>query len=304
VGAESAAKEIQSRFPKSPVGFLELGRVYAARARSDAAVAQYDAALRLAPTSAEPVVFAVSTLVGQRRYAEAQQRIEALSVAQPASAIPHELRAEVALAKGDLPAAEESFRKVVAIAPAPASAYRNLASVLVARKNLTGALALLDDAEKAYPKDVMLPTARAQWLTRAGRIDEAIGVYGRVVERAPQADEAANNLAYLLTQVKGDKPSLDRALQLASRFDASTNPAFAGTLGLVRYRLGQYDQAAAVLQRAVALAPNEAVLQLHYGMALYKKGDVQQAKEYLRKAVDSKVLMPNLAEGKSLLAAG
>jgi predicted Zn-dependent protease len=303
-GAERAALALQTQFPKSPVGFVRLGRVYARQQKFEAALKLYDAAARVAPKAGEPVVAGISLLIGQRRYAEAKSRIDALVDASPKLALGHELRGELALVQRDLPLAEQSFTNVLNVKPAPPSAYKNLASVMVARNNVSGALAVLDEGEKANPNDVTLPLARAEWLAGAGRTDEGIAVYEALLKRAPRSESTANNLAYVLAEAKGDKASLERALQVASRFDNSPTPGYVDTLGWVRYRLGQYDQAATVLERAVALAPNEPLLQLHFGMALVRKGDVARGKEFLRKAIESKAALPGMTEARSLVAQG
>jgi len=102
-------------------------------------------------------------------------------------------------------------------------------------------------------------------------------------------------------QTRRDKPSLDRALQLATRFSASTQPGYVDTLGLVQYRLGRYDQAASVLGRAATLAPDDVGVQLHYGMALVRNGDVQHGDAIVRKALASKTPLPDHDEAQALL---
>jgi Flp pilus assembly protein TadD len=214
------------------------------------------------------------------------------------------MRAETALAKGDLASAEQHFQALVAMPGATPSAYKNLAAVQMARKNSSAALATLDAGMQAHPKDNMLPAAQAEWFLKLGRIDEAITRYEAVLARAPNDDTATNNLAYTLAESKGDAASLQRALSLSSRFATSNQAGQLDTLGFIRYRMGQYDQASAMLERAVTLAPNEPVLQLHLGMALAHQGETQRARALMQKAIDSKVTMPHVGEARALLARG
>ena len=118
---------------------------------------------------------------------------------------------------------------------------------------------------------------------------------------APGNELVANNLAYVLAQSKRDPASLDRALNLANRFAGSTEPGYVDTLGLVQYRLGRYDQAATLLERARSLAPNDPTVELHYGMALYKKGDVQNGAELVRKALATKTPLADHDEAQTLI---
>ena len=303
-GAGKTVAAMEERFPKLSPGHILHGRVLANQRNIDGALRQYDEALALAPKTVEPIVAAVGLLVGERRFKEAQERIDSLLARNPASAVAMQMRGELALARGDLAQADQAFQACTELANAPPSAYKNLAAVKVARHDLDGALAVVDRGEKAHPSDGTLALARAEWLGRAGRTGEAIATYDALLKRQPDNEPAANNLAFLLAEQKGDKPSLERALQLANRFALSPVPAYMDTLGLVRFRLGMYDQAAIVLERAVSLAPAEPLLQLHYGMALVKKGELQRGRDVLRKAIDSKRPMPGLDEARTLLAQG
>ena len=104
--------------------------------------------------------------------------------------------------------------------------------------------------------------------------------------------------------MKGDKKSLERALELTTRFEKSNNPAFVDTLGWTYLKLGQPDKALPLLKKAVDQAPQIAIFQYHLGLAYYKKGDVSSAKPHLQKAVDGKVNFPGLEEAKNILAKG
>ena len=302
--AEAEAREMETRFAGIPTGHLLHGRVLAAQGRVPAALEQFDAAAALAPGNPEPRIAAVGLLTSQRKFAEARTRIDAIAQANPNSALARQMRGELALAMADLPQAQSAFAELVALPGAPASAYKNLAAVMVARGHLDEALAVVDRGEKAWPADVTLAAARAEWLGRAGRTDDAIATYEKILARAPNSEVAANNLAYVLAQSRRDKASLDRALQLANRFASSNQPGYVDTLGLVQYRLGLYDQAVAQLGRAATLAPGNAGVQLHYGMALVKTGDVQQGAAILRKALAVRPALADHDEAQALLARG
>jgi tetratricopeptide (TPR) repeat protein len=301
--AEQASAGIQARFPDSPTGLLLEGRTLAQQGKADAAIQKFDAAARLAPQAAEPIVATLSVLTQQRRFAEARKRLQALADASPEAPLPHELLGELALVQGDHVTAERAFREVIRLGTAPPSTYKNLAATYVARNDLATALAVAAEGEKAHPSDPALPIARAEWLARAGRLDESAGVYETVLRRWPANDVAANNFAVVLT-TKGDRASLERALAVAERFKDSASPGNLDTLAMVHYRMRRYADAAGLLQRALTLAPDEPVLRLHCGMALVKGGDAQLGKTYLRKALESRTPLPDLAEARTLVAQG
>ena len=300
--AEKVFVSYKTLYPKEPSGFVRLGQFYAEQKKFDAALKEYDAASRLAPQAFGPALSAIGLLMAQRKFDEADARVDAMLKADPKQLLAHQLRGEVAMARGDDAAAEKAHRDFIALAPTAATGYLSLARLTLKRSNLADALAVLDQGEKAAPTDLSLPAARGEWLTRAERHDEAIAVYESLLKRAPDDDAFANNLAYLLIERKGDKPSLERALTLAKRFKEAANPGYLDTLGWAHYKLGQYPEASATLERAVALAPNSPLLQLHLGLALHKQGNTPKAQEWLKKALASKAALPNLDEARQVLA--
>ena len=309
-GAEKVIAALKQQTPNEAVGYLKMGQLHASQRKYDLALKEYDAAARLAPTDPGPVLSAVGLLIGERKFDAAAQRIDSYAQADPKNVlIQHQLRGELALAKRDLANAEQSYRQLVAVAPNIPAGYQSLARVMMLRNDVPAAMAAFDAGEKALPGDVSLPLSRAEWLTRAGRYDEAIAIYEAQLKRDPTNDTVANNLAYLLTEIKGDKASLERALQLTSRFEGINNSGFLDSLGWTHYRLGQYERAVPLLERAVALS-NSPLLQLHLGMALHKNGDAKRGTELLRKALADKSvqgqgkLPPLIEEARKLVALG
>lgn len=300
--AEKTFVSLKTQYPQNPFGFLKLGRLYADQKRFDAALKEYDAAGALAPSAAEPALWSIGVLIAQRRFDDAGARIDAMAKRDPKSVLPYQLRGELAVGRGDLAAAEAAYRKMIDFAPSVPNGYTSLARVKASQNDIGAALAILDQGEKAIPNDLSLPTARAEWLSRAGRQDEAIAVYERLIQRAPDDDAYANNLAYLLTEHRADKASLDRALTLLRRFEESNNPGYLDSLGWAHYRLGQYAEALPVLERALKLSPEVPLLQMHLGMALHKTGDITRAQELLKKALDSKAALPHRDEASQLVA--
>lgn len=301
-GAEATLAALKTLSPKDPTGALKLGQFYAGQKKYDAALKEYDAAGQVAPDAPGPVLAGIGLLIGQRRFDEADARVDALAARDPKNVLPYQLRGDVAVARNDLAGAEQAYRKMVEFAPQVPSGYQSLARVLALRNDLGGGLKVLEQGEKLIPADVSIASARAEWLTRAGRNDEAIALYETLLKRVPDADAFANNLAYLLIETRGDPASLERSLALTRGFKDSNNPGYLDSLGWTHYKLGQYADAVPVLERAVQRAPNAPLLQLHLGLALHKKGDTAKAQEFLRKAVDSKAKLPNLDEARVLLA--
>ena len=301
-GAAAVYAALKASAPADPAGSLRLGRLYADQKRYELALKEYDNAALLASAAPEPKLYAIGVLIAQKRYDEAGHRIEAWQQREPKNVLPLQLRGDLALARGDLPRAADAYAQLVASAPAAAAGYQSLARVRFAQNQPDAGYAALAQGEKALPGDTSLAAAKAESQLRSGRSGEAIATYEAILKRQPDDDAAANNLAYLLSGEKADKASLERALALATRFQDSNNPTYLDTLGWTRYRLGQYDLAVPVLERAVERANNAPLLQLHLGLALHKKGDVARAQEFLKKAAANPNPPAGIDEAKVLLS--
>ena len=85
-----------------------------------------------------------------------------------------------------------------------------------------------------------------------------------------------NNLASLLSEHRNDEESMQRALELASRFRQSSIPHFKDTLGWIYYKLGDIQAATSLLQDAVEQAPNMSIFRYHLGKS-YMEEDRREA---------------------------
>ena len=153
------------------------------------------------------------------------------------------------------------------------------------------------------PKNEELRLLYASHLGDSGQFDRAIGEYETILQHNPRDLMAANNLAALLTDQKGDAKSLDRALSLSRDFEQrAPNPFFLDTLGWVHLKMGHQDDALRVIQRAVTEAPQHPLLNYHLGMAHFKAGHRSAAQTHLQKALNSKQPFPGMEEAKAVLA--
>ncbi len=303
--AQKSLELLKAQRPDEAIGYVRLGQLHARQQRYDAALREYDAGVAAAPGDPSPYIAGVTLLAGLKRHDEALARVQTRARAEPNNRARYlQLQGEVLAMRGDLAGAGKAYSEAVAAAPQLLSAHLGKARVLRAAGKTEEALQALAAGEKLLPAEPMLSTTRAEWLTRLKRHEEAIAVYEQVVQRFPDDTVAVNNLAYLLAEVKGDKASTERALQLAARFADSRNAGQLDSLGWIHYRLGQYDKALPLLERAVALAPPTPLLQLHLGKALVKSGETARGQALIRQAIESKADLPRLDEARALLPQG
>jgi tetratricopeptide (TPR) repeat protein len=141
---------------------------------------------------------------------------------------------------------------------------------------------------RAIPEDAELLLYSAQFYERTKNFKNAVTMYERVLQKNPNSDIAANNLAALLADQLGDAENLKKARTLAERFESSPQPAFRDTLGWVYYKTGETDKAVSILKDVVKQAPNVSVFRYHLGMAYHKQGNLTDAKPQLAKALEGK----------------
>ncbi|MCP9448077.1 MAG: tetratricopeptide repeat protein, partial [Nitrospira sp.] len=199
--------------------------------------------------------------------------------------------------------AERRFVEATKQKPQWVQPWLHLANLKLAQKKRDEAWELLEQGLAANPRSEDLRMVLASSLMEAGHIDRAIAEYETVLQYNPRSLLAANNLASLLVDHKGDEKSLKRALELSQDFETlAPNPFFLDTLGWVHLKMGNSGQALHFIQQAAAKAPDHPVVNYHLGMAYYKTGKMAEAKTHLQKAVASPTPFPGLDEAKSVLA--
>ena len=303
--AQKTLQLYKAQLPADSAPYLRQGQIYTEQGRHDLALKEYDAGAVAAPADPTPYVASVSLLTGLKRHDEAMARVQARLRAEPNNRAMHlQLQGELLAARGDLAGAEQAYRQAVAAAPTLGNGHLGLARVLASQGKADDALKTLEAGELAAPAERLLPLKRAEALARLRRHDDAIRLYEQLAQRYPEDDTVANNLAYLLAEVKGDPASTQRALVLATRFADSRNAGHLDSLGWIHYRLGQYDKAVPLLEKAVALAPPTPLLQLHLGKALVKTGDRARGQTLIRQAIERQPDLPRLDEARALLAQG
>ena len=148
------------------------------------------------------------------------------------------------------------------------------------------------DAEKEaaaalerFPDNRDILFARAASLERLGRFDDAEAAFLTLLEVDPADATAANYLGYLWAD---RAVRLDEALELINRAVAMDpdNAAYLDSLGWVHYRLGSMDEAEFWLRRAIELNDGDGTLLAHLGEVLLARGEIDEASRYLRLALD------------------
>jgi tetratricopeptide (TPR) repeat protein len=284
------------------IGMAE-GEFHQAKKNWGPAIAAFERAAASRPDSPDPLFSLVRIELSQGKADETLRRLQKVIEAQPEHPFAHGMLGEVLLTKGKFEEAEAAFEIANRIKPDWVAPWLNRASLKRAQKNLPGAISLLETGQKANPKATELRLLLASLLSGTGEVDRAIELYESVLKDQPKSVVAANNLAVLLADKKGDPKSLERALALSRDFETyASNNELLDTRGWIYVKTGQPKEAVRLLRQVVEKAPDHPVFQYHLGVAYYKAGEAKRAKEALARAVQSGKPFPGLEEAKSILA--
>jgi tetratricopeptide (TPR) repeat protein len=281
--AEAEAARVAQLPGLEAVGDYLLGGVYQSQGLQEKAVVAFKRSLAKAPGAREPLQGLVAGLVRLERTDEAIAYLDKLTKEYPDNLYAKTLLGQVLAGSGDAVAAEQMLESTLDSDESWVPAYTALAGL---QEGDVGAqIDIYKRGLNAMPGSQEMALLLGTAYERSGRIDDAIAAYEEILAVDPELPAVANNLAALLADYRTDDASLEKALELASQFEDSENPAFLDTLGWVHYRLGDYDEAIPYLEKSVEAAGKVPVLRYHLGMAYKAVGRSADAKEQLSLAL-------------------
>jgi Flp pilus assembly protein TadD len=225
-----------------------LGLVYSAQSQDAKATAHFENAVRLEPDSAPARTNLAANLLRLRR----------------------------------LNAAEEQFRKAAELAPENFDTNHNLGEFYVRTGNLSKATESLERAQHLDPAsyDNGYDLALAYLMT--GRLAESRQLIHDLLKRKDTAE--LHNLLGELEEKDGQFVAAENEYELAAHADPSEDNLFDWGSELLLHRT--LDPAVAVFQKATQRYPNSPRLMIGLGMALYSRGNYDDAVTALLKGAD------------------
>lgn len=299
--ARQIADAVKAARPDLSLGDYLAGLVSGAEGKNDAALASFEAALKLQPNSAEPLTALVGLLVSQGRAEDAIARLGSVGKAQPQNAVARNLLGELLTSRKRYPEAVAVFDEAIALAPAWWVPYRGKALAQLGARDASAAVQTMQRGLEASDGAISLGVDLAALQERIGQPDEAIRTYETLLERSPSNDLLANNLAMLIATYRSDGSSLERARELSDRFKDSNVPAYLNTAGWVSYKLGRFDEAVPLLKRASDQQPDAPLMRYHLAMAQIKAGQVEDARRNLEAVLESGTRFPGMDDARATL---
>lgn len=222
--AEKRAREIIAKNPKRAVGYSLLGDVAMAQSKSAAALAAYQQAHQLEPTS--------ETLLRLFRLPENKDggKASAQLATNWMKNHPQDVQVQGALANayarsGNFSAARSAYELLLKMNPNDGAATNNLANVLMAL-NDTGAIPMAERAVAQAPNSATAIDTLGWALHSKGQTDRALQLLRDARLRAPDNPEIRYHLAVVLAKTgrKGEaREELDAALKHGPVFESYSN---------------------------------------------------------------------------------
>ncbi len=231
--SETLWKHALESTSNNDVAHYHLGLFFREHDQLDAAIAQYQAALRIESREREPH-YNLST------------------------ALTYNNIANILTAKGRLAEAVLHYEKAIELRPDYADAHYNLGSIFFRQGRLDDAIAQLQTTLSIQPDDGETHRSLGRALLQKGSLSEAIAEYEKAVKATNPSILAANDLAWILSTYP-DAPVRNGAKALALArgavaFTRGTVPRFLRTLAAAYAETGHFDDAVKAAQQAVELA--------------------------------------------------
>lgn len=301
-GAQQTLARIR-QIPANHVTLMAEGRFHEAQHRLDDARTAYERAVVAAPNEPEPLRSLVKIEVAHGQIARARARLQSLLASHQHHPFAHGLLGEVLSIAKDQEAAVVQFQEAVRLNPTWIMPWLSWASSSMAQKMPDAAVQVLENGLKANPESEELYMSLASAHSDAGHIDSAMAAYESVLGLNPRNVLAANNLAVLLVEHKGDPSSVHRAFALSRNFEKDApHPLFIDTLGWVQFKMGQQEEAIRLMKQAVSKSPDMSVLNYHLGIAFFQSGQRAEARTYLSKALKNPDPFDGRREAEQVLA--
>jgi len=256
----------------------------------DEAIAQFDAAARLDPTSALPPAGTALALVQKFNAAKENIYLEQAQVFMHTaqSRNPDSVRvllasARVNEANSQYLRALEDYRRVQQLEPRNVEALLGMASAYEHVREPEEAEAAYRKAQALDPEYYRPYHMLGYFYDRHGRYSEAVEQLTNMIERAPRLPDSYSALSAPLMHL-GRYDEAEEALQKSLQIRVTAQGL--NNLGALRYRQKRFDEAAAYQKRALTYDPNNYLWLLNVADNLRWAGHGAEARPYYTKARD------------------
>ena len=157
------------------------------------------------------------------------------------------------------------------------------AGVFASHGHVHDALTFIAAALDRFPQHPRLEYERASLLEAAGLVRESVAAFEKLLRERPGDPQVLNGLGYTLANHRLQLPRAESLIQRALAV-APDDPAMLDSLGWVRYQRGELQSAVATLSRAYRLSLDPDIA-AHWGEALWASGAKTEARKVWAEAL-------------------
>jgi putative PEP-CTERM system TPR-repeat lipoprotein len=254
-----------------------IGRLQLGAGNPDGAAYCVTKALQSRPDDLGALVLQVEIEARRGNAAGMEAAVKTLSNKYPGSVPALLTTANLAMSRGQLPAAVTAFRAAMDKEPSTGTAIM-LAHAHIASQQTDKALQVLDTWSRKSPDDRIALRALAEVQMQAGKNDDARKSYQRALAQDPDEASTLSSYASLLHRL-GD-PAAAATAEKAVKL-APGNPEFADVLGWILVQQGNVEAGLRHLREARLRDPNNGGVRYHLAYALAKAGRKAEARDEL-----------------------
>ncbi len=286
--------------PDDAEALIHRGWLRLAISKAAESAADLERALRLRPDDVD-ARYLLAQAYGQANNPAAERATLETYLARSADDTDARLRKGlVALQLGRLQEAADDFTKVLDADPGRDAVRHRRSRVWFRLGRFQEALADLDPLIQRHPQDPILYDLRSEVHDRLGHREQAQADRKRAVE-SPLADaQQYNNQAWRLANGPAGSRDPEQALALAQKAVALApgTAIYLNTLGVVQYRAGHYAKAITTLEKSLAASKGESdAFDLFFlAMARSRLGQIAQARADFDRAIRWRRDHPKLAQ--------
>jgi tetratricopeptide (TPR) repeat protein len=269
---------------QAAAALVELGVAHQQLGEYETAIAVFESARALVPDDSRYEVYVAQALVSARQFDKADSLAQQALARSPGDPRFLRVRAQA------LSRAGRGAEAITLLEGASKAATRDpqialaLADAYAAEKRYDDALRVVKEASAQFGDGGPFAMRLIGLYEEAGRPADAERELRQMVERDPLDSTALNYLGYLLAE---RNERLDEAQVLIERALAiePNNPSFLDSLGWALFRQGKADAALEPLAKAAAALPANSVILDHYGDALASQGRWAEAVQAWERAL-------------------
>ena len=205
---------------------------------------------------------------------------------EPTSALVHTNLGTVLGDKGRLDEAIASHRKAIELVPKLAAAHSNLGENLTKKGQLDEAIAECEKAVELEPTSAGAHHNRGNALLRKGQFDEAMACFRKALDLDPTHFGAYSNMGAILCDIKRDYDGAITCFRKAIELDPSHERIadVHHNLGTALRNKNQLDEAIASFRKSIELNPKLAEAHVNLGFTLASLGRFGESLDSYRRA--------------------